>query len=44
MNQALFSRKKRKASIIINDYSIRFLDLKQTKQPIVAKWKERILP
>ncbi|MEQ2529385.1 pilus assembly protein PilM [Bacillaceae bacterium CLA-AA-H227] len=44
MGLSLFSRKKRVANIIINDHSIRYLELKQTKPLVPSKWEERLLP
>ncbi|MDQ0156122.1 type IV pilus biogenesis protein PilM [Robertmurraya andreesenii] len=44
MNLSLFSRKDRVVNIIINDHSIRYLELKQAKPPIPYKWGERLLP
>lgn len=43
----VFSRLTRKGhvvNIVINDHSIRYLELKQTKPPIASKWGERLLP
>lgn len=44
MDLTLFSRKKRVINIIINDHSIRYLELKQAKPPIPLKWGERLIP
>lgn len=41
---SLFSIKKRIVNIIITDRCIRFLELKQAKPPVAAKWGERLLP
>lgn len=44
MDLTLFSRKKRVVNLVINDHSIRYLELKQAKPPIPSKWGERLLP
>lgn len=44
MDLSLFSRKKRVVNIIINDHSIRYLELKQPKPPMPLKWGERLIP
>lgn len=44
MNLSFFSQKNRVVNIIINDHSIRYLELKQAKPPIPYKWGERLLP
>ncbi|MBS4191469.1 pilus assembly protein PilM [Bacillus sp. FJAT-49705] len=44
MALSVFSRKNRTVNIIINDYSIRFVELKQTKPPIILRWGERFIP
>lgn len=44
MNLSLFSRKNRVVNMIINDHSIRFLELKHAKPPVPHKWGERLLP
>jgi type IV pilus assembly protein PilM len=36
--------KNRIINLIINDHSIRFLELKQANPPIAHKWGERLLP
>ncbi|MDP4172214.1 MAG: pilus assembly protein PilM [Bacillota bacterium] len=37
-------RKNRIVNLIINDHSIRFLELKQAHPPIAQRWGERLLP
>ena len=44
MLRSLFSPKNRIVNIIINDHSIRYLELKQSKPPIALKWGEHYLP
>lgn len=44
MKLSLFSQKNRVVNIIINDHSIRYLELKQANPPIPHKWGERLLP
>lgn len=44
MDLSLFSFKKQVVNIIINDHSIRYLELKQANPPIPHKWGERLLP
>lgn len=44
MSPNFFSSKKRVINIIINDHSIRYLELKQANPPIPFKWGERYLP
>lgn len=44
MDLSFFSRKNRVVNIVINDHSIRYLELKQTKPLIPLKWGERLLP
>lgn len=41
---SLFSRKHRLVNIVINDHSVRYLELKQTNPPLPLKWGERMLP
>lgn len=44
MFPSLFSSNKRIISIIINDHSIRYLELKQANPPIANRWGEHLLP
>lgn len=44
MDLSLFSRKQKFVNLIINDHSIRYLDLRQSKPPIPYKWGERLIP
>lgn len=44
MNLSLFSRKNHIVNIIINDHSIRYLELKGAKPPTPYRWGERMLP
>ncbi|WP_251549387.1 type IV pilus biogenesis protein PilM [Neobacillus muris] len=44
MEFSLFSPKKRIANLVLNDHSIRFVELKQTNPITVHKWSERFLP
>ncbi|MEH7249910.1 pilus assembly protein PilM [Neobacillus niacini] len=44
MGFSLFSAKNRIINLVLNDHSIRFLELKQTNPPIAQKWSERFLP
>lgn len=44
MALSLFSRKNRVINMIINDYSIRFIELKQTNPPTVLRFGERFIP
>lgn len=44
MALSFFSKKNRIVTIIINDHFIRYVELKQTNPPVVAKWGERLLP
>lgn len=44
MNLSLFSRKNRIVNIIINDHSIRYLELKGANPPIPYRWGERMIP
>jgi type IV pilus assembly protein PilM len=39
-----FTPKNRMINLVINDHSIRFVELKQTNPPIVQRWRERYLP
>ncbi|OLS41529.1 pilus assembly protein PilM [Bacillus sp. MRMR6] len=41
---SLFSTKNRIINLVINDHSIRFVELKQSKPPAAQKWNERYLP
>jgi type IV pilus assembly protein PilM len=41
---SLFSQKNRIINLVINDHSIRYLELKQVAPPIVQRWSERFLP
>jgi type IV pilus assembly protein PilM len=41
---SLFSAKNRIVNLVINDHSIRFVELKQSKPPAAQKWNERFLP
>ncbi|MEH7304945.1 type IV pilus biogenesis protein PilM [Neobacillus drentensis] len=41
---SLFTSKNRIINLVINDHSIRFLELKQTNPPGAQKWGERLLP
>jgi type IV pilus assembly protein PilM len=41
---SLFSPKNRMINIVLNDHSIRYVELKQTNPPIAQKWHERFLP
>ncbi|KAB2338719.1 pilus assembly protein PilM [Cytobacillus depressus] len=41
---SLFSRKNRVINIIINDYSIRLVELKQTNPLTIHRWEERYIP
>lgn len=41
---SLFSRKNRIINIVINDYSIRFVELKNTKPLSIHRWGERLIP
>ena len=43
MLRSLFSSRKRIVNLIINDHSIRFLELKQTDPPVALKWGEHLL-
>ncbi|MFO1443099.1 pilus assembly protein PilM [Bacillus sp. Bva_UNVM-123] len=44
MALSLFSRKTRIINIIINDYSIRFIELKQMNPPTIQRFGERFIP
>lgn len=44
MDLSLFSRSKRIVNMVINDYSIRYVEVKNTEPHIPLKWGERILP
>jgi type IV pilus assembly protein PilM len=41
---SLFTPKNRIINLVLNDHSIRFVELKQANPPIAQKWKERFLP
>lgn len=41
---SLFSPKNRMMNIVINDHSIRFVELKTTNPPSAQRWNERFLP
>lgn len=41
---SLFTSKNRIVNLVVNDHSIRFLELKQTNPPGAQKWGERLLP
>ncbi|MDR4948750.1 type IV pilus biogenesis protein PilM [Neobacillus cucumis] len=41
---SLFSTKNRIINLVINDHSIRFLELKQENPPTPQRWMERFLP
>ena len=41
---SLFSKKNRIINLVINDHSIRFLELKQEDPPTPQRWLERFLP
>jgi type IV pilus assembly protein PilM len=41
---SLLSTKNRIVNLVINDHSIRFVELKQSKPPAAQKWNERFLP
>lgn len=41
---SLFTSKNRIINLVVNDHSIRFLELKQTNPPGAQKWGERLLP
>ncbi|MEH7123951.1 pilus assembly protein PilM [Bacillus sp. JJ1532] len=44
MALSLFLRKNRIINLIINDYSIRFVELKQTNPLSIHRWGERFIP
>jgi len=44
MGFSLFSSKNRIINLVLNDHSIRFLELKQSTPPTAQKWRERFLP
>lgn len=44
MELSFFPRKKRTINVVINDHSIRYLELKQADPPVPYKWGERLLP
>ncbi|MEH7176383.1 type IV pilus biogenesis protein PilM [Neobacillus vireti] len=44
MGFSLFLAKNRIINLVLNDHSIRFLELKQTNPPTAQKWSERFLP
>ncbi|WP_419956031.1 type IV pilus biogenesis protein PilM [Neobacillus niacini] len=44
MGFSLFSTKNRIINLVLNDHSIRFLELKQSNPPTAQKWSERFLP
>ncbi|MEH7439890.1 pilus assembly protein PilM [Neobacillus drentensis] len=41
---SLFSSKNRIINLVLNDHSIRFVELKQANPPTAQKWGERFLP
>jgi len=41
---SLFTPKNRIINLVLNDHSIRFLELKQTEPPSAQRWSERFLP
>ncbi|MBU8916626.1 pilus assembly protein PilM [Bacillus sp. FJAT-29953] len=41
---SLFSTKNRIINLVINDHSVRFLELKQANPPTPQRWNERFLP
>ncbi|NHC39500.1 pilus assembly protein PilM [Bacillus sp. MM2020_1] len=41
---SLFTPKNRIINLVLNDHSIRYLELKQDNPPIAQKWGERFLP
>src|SRR4051794_24272580 len=41
---SLFSSKNRIVNLVLNDHSIRYLELKQTNSLTAHKWSERFLP
>lgn len=41
---SLFTSKNRIINLVLNDHSIRYLELKQMEPPVAQKWGERFLP
>lgn len=41
---SLFSSKNRIVNLVVNDHSVRFIELKQANPPAAQKWYERFLP
>ncbi|TDL77350.1 pilus assembly protein PilM [Rhodococcus qingshengii] len=41
---SLFSSKNRIVNLVVNDHSVRFVELKQANPPAAQKWCERFLP
>lgn len=41
---SLFSAKNRMINLVLNDHSIRYVELKQVNPPTAHKWNERFLP
>jgi type IV pilus assembly protein PilM len=41
---SLFSSKNRIVNLVVNDHSVRFVELKQSNPPAAQKWCERFLP
>src|SRR5881392_2762970 len=41
---SLFSLRNRIVNLVINDHSIRFVELKQANPPTAQRWSERLLP
>jgi type IV pilus assembly protein PilM len=41
---SLFSSKNRIVNLVVNDHSVRFVELKQANPPAAQKWYERFLP
>jgi type IV pilus assembly protein PilM len=44
MSFSLFTLKNRIINLVLNDHSIRFVELKQTNPPMALRWNERFLP
>lgn len=44
MALSLFTSKNRIINLVINDHSVRFLELKQANPPVAQRWSERFLP
>ena len=44
MTFSLFTSKSRIINLVLNDHSIRFLELKQTDPSSAQRWNERFLP